>query len=99
MRKFVLALGMVAVASPALAISRYNSMSYSCADLQAIVQQDGQAIFHYPSKMTGIGLYERLVSNKTTCSNSQMMHRMTIPTKDNPRCRVLTCRWGNDLRP
>lgn len=98
MKKFVLVLAIAAVASPAFAVSRYNSMSYTCAGVLAIVQQDGQAIFNYPSKRTGMNLYERLVRNASQCGNGQATQRITIPTKDNPRCRVMNCSWGS-LRP
>ena len=99
MRKIVLALAIAAAASPAFAISRYNATSHTCDGVQQILQREGEAVFRYTSRTTGLGLYERLIGSGTRCGNGQMIQRMTIPTKDNPRCRVMVCRWGNDLRP
>lgn len=45
---FPVAVAVSLVASSAFAINRYKSTQYSCADLKAIVQQQGEVILQYP---------------------------------------------------
>ncbi|MDI7861954.1 hypothetical protein MRS76_08305 [Rhizobiaceae bacterium n13] len=99
MKRALLTLAIAACAPPALAVSRYDASAYTCQAVQAIVQQEGQAVFRYPSLRTGFGLYELLVPPNTACGNYQTLKTMTIPTKDTRRCRVTVCQWGNDRRP
>lgn len=99
LKRLVLTLALAALASPALAVSRYDASAYTCDAVQAIVQKEGQAVFRYPSLRTGFGLYELLVRDTTVCGNYQTLKSMTIPTKNTRRCHVTACQWGNDRRP
>ncbi|NKF30610.1 hypothetical protein HER21_29545, partial [Pseudomonas sp. BGM005] len=49
MKKIALALMLVLVASPALAISRYNPLTMSCASVRAAIHNQGAVIFRYQS--------------------------------------------------
>lgn len=98
MKKMVLALAVIMAASPALAISRYNSQSMSCQSARAAVHNEGAVILRYPSKrVAGMSLYDRYVRNSRFCDANKYAEWTTIPTKDNPRCRVLNCQNIDNL--
>lgn len=80
------------VASPALAISRYNSPSMTCEAARAAVLSQRAVILRYPSKrVSGMTLYDRYVRDNNQCDPHQYAGRAYVPTRDNPRCPVLSC--------
>ncbi len=98
MKKMVLALAVVMAASPAFAISRYNSQSMSCQSARAAIHNEGAVILRYPSKrVQGMTLYDRYIRNSRYCEANEYAEWTTIPTKDNPRCRVLNCQNIDNL--
>ncbi|MBX3598515.1 MAG: hypothetical protein KF874_13170 [Rhizobiaceae bacterium] len=85
------ALGLL-LAGPAHAISRYQTMSMSCAQVQAALKRDGAAILRWQSKRTpGLPLYGRYVSDQRFCEFGQVIDLDTVPTADNPACTVRQC--------
>jgi hypothetical protein len=92
MKSVMLALGIALVASDAYAISRYNSLSRSCQEVQGIIVRDGAAIMRYSGR-TGVPLYGRYVADNRFCESSTRAEWRSIPTKDTPNCPVLECRY------
>ena len=90
MKKIALALTLVLAASPALAISRYNPLSMSCASIRAAIHNQGAVIFRYQSPR-GLPLYDRYVRNSNYCDATEYAEWTHIPSKDDPRCPVLNC--------
>jgi hypothetical protein len=71
---------------------RVNALEHSCRSLQRIVEENGAAIIRYPSRnKPGLTLYDRYISNVTSCGNRQMVETMSIPAVDTQRCRVRHC--------
>ncbi|CAN7246191.1 hypothetical protein [Rhizobium sp. LjRoot258] len=98
MRKLVVVVAFVIVASPALAISRYNSLTMSCQAARAAIHNEGAVILQYPSKrVPGMTLFDRYIRNSNYCDANKYAEWTTIPTKDNPRCRVLNCQNIDNL--
>ena len=79
--------------APAHAISRYNSQSMTCADVQRTVQREGAAILRYSSKRNpSLTLYDRYVADGRFCAVGEAATNAWVPTKDNPSCFVRNCK-------
>ena len=80
-------------ATPAAAISRYNSESMSCQKTQQTVRSEGAVILRYAAKRTpGMTLYGRYVRNELFCSGNEIAERSWIPTSDRASCPVFECK-------
>lgn len=80
------------MASEAVAISRYQTSSISCAWLSAALEREGAAILRYPSRANpSIQLYDRYVRDSRQCSSSQRAQPFSVPTSDNAACQVRKC--------
>ena len=92
MRK-IMAIALFAMAATsASAISRYSALDHSCGDIQSIIQQQGAAIFRYPSpRKNGLTLYDRYVRNDMFCGSHQVTERVLIPSRDSDSCPVRHC--------
>jgi hypothetical protein len=98
MKKFVVLLALVCAASPALAISRYNSQTMMCRDIRAAIHNQGAVILRYPSKkVRGLPLYDRYVRNSNFYDATDYAEWISVPAKDNPRCQVLNCQNIDNL--
>jgi|SRR6187402_2412855 len=93
------ALAVVCLASPALAISRYNSLDRTCAAVQQSIASEKAVLLSYPSRSGQIRLYDRYVANRGQCDAGYYAGSAYVPTKDNPICPVLNCKSASDLQP
>lgn len=93
MKTLMLALALTVVAADAHAISRYNIDGKSCAEVQAILRNEGAAILRYRSKRTGAQLYGRYVYTRQFCDISQYADWRYVPTADTPNCVVKQCEY------
>lgn len=76
------------MATPALAINRYNSMSYSCSAAQALIGRERAVIFRHPAERTkNLTLYDRYVSDRGACNFGEYAFEDTLPTKDTKNCQ------------
>jgi hypothetical protein len=92
MTKFIIVAMLALSATSASAISRYSALDHSCGDIQSIIDQQGAAIFRYPSpRKNGLTLYDRYVRNDMFCTSHQVTERVLIPSRDNDRCPVRHC--------
>ncbi len=92
MKKLLLAIGLLAVSVPAGAVSRYSTPGLSCARVQAILESEGAAILRYPSRRNAqLTLYDIYAANTSYCPQNEIAKPATVPTSDNPRCRVRRC--------
>lgn len=93
MKRALIALLLVITAADAHAISRYNSTSMSCAEVQATIRQDGAAIMRYNSKRTpGLQLFGRYVSSRRYCDINEYAETVMIRARDTDRCPVRECK-------
>ena len=92
MKQFSVALLVLGAASPALAISRYNTLSLTCEAARQKVINEGAAILRYPStRGKGMTLYDRYVTRNEQCDAHEDAEASYVPTRDNARCPVLNC--------
>jgi len=89
---------LMGVVAPALAISRYDTHSRSCAAVQSFVAANRQAILRYPSRDGRMTLYDRYVSSSAECGPGLYGVRTYIPTADGA-CPVLNCHSTSELAP
>ena len=98
--KKILLLGLLAVcaATPALAISRYNAMTFTCAGARDVIRREGAVILRYPASRTkNMTLYDRFVQDSRACDPGYYATETYIPTKDTPSCRVYICAPATDF--
>ncbi|MGY5803257.1 hypothetical protein [Rhizobium hainanense] len=99
MKKFIL-LGLLvtSAATPAFAISRYNSMSMTCAEARAVINRERAVIMRYPARRTpNMTLYDRYVADSGACDLGFYAYQDYLPTKDRASCPVYICRPSTDL--
>jgi hypothetical protein len=100
MRTIMLALALVGIASPALAISTQISTQISCSAINALVQRERAVILRYTSKNPpGLPIYDRAVADPVVCFGSGTGKRSYFPASDTGHCAVWVCAPGSDLRP
>ena len=79
MKRLLLAVGLVFVVGDAYAITRYNSISMSCAKVQETILRDGAAIMRWRSARNGMQLYGRYVADGSFCESSTLPEWQSIP--------------------
>ncbi|APH72305.1 hypothetical protein [Aquibium oceanicum] len=96
MKLVALTIALAAVAAPAQAISRYNSLDMSCAQVQSAVAREGAVILRYPSKRKpSLTLYDRYVEHGGFCAVGEYAANDWIPTADKAQCFVRACKPVN----
>lgn len=85
-------LAVLLAATNAFAISRYNSLNYTCAEIKSIIMDEGAVILRYPSvRVPGLTLYDRYVKHSGYCYGSDMQNSTHVPSADMDKCRVYNC--------
>jgi len=92
-KTMLLALALTFVAADAHAISRYETLGMTCAEVQAVLRNEGAAILRYRSKRSGMPLYGRYVYTRFFCDVSQYADWRYVPTADDPSCPVKQCEY------
>jgi len=83
---------LLAAATDASAISRYDVGNMSCAKVQGIVQSQGAVILRYRSpRNPSLPLYDRYVASASYCQAGEVTNRTGVPTTDRKYCPVLNC--------
>lgn len=91
-KRAVLAAALCAVSSEALAISRYDASTKTCAEVQAIVKREGAVILSYAStNILGLQRYDRYVRDQSACEAGEVYRRAGVPTSDEKYCPVGRC--------
>jgi hypothetical protein len=87
------ALGLLATNALAeTSITRMDSSTMTCEAVQSRLKQDGTAVLRYPSqKVPGMMMYNRYVASNTPCVGQGVMASSSVPTSDNPKCKVKMC--------
>ena len=92
MKSMLLALCISFVAAEAQAISRYNTTTMSCAEVQARVRNEGAAILRYRStRNPSLPLYGRYVSDRRYCNLEEVTETAFVPAADRKSCPVRKC--------
>lgn len=92
-------LTVMAIAGPASAISRYESLGKTCASVQQLIAAERAVILRYPAPRGGPVLYDRYVADSGQCDISGYAGRSYVPTRDNPVCPVYNCRPSSVFNP
>jgi hypothetical protein len=83
---------LLAAATDASAISRYDIGNMSCAKVQGIVQSEGAVILRYRSaRNPGLPLYDRYVADGRYCQGTEVADRTGVPTTDSKYCPLRNC--------
>ena len=97
MKRLALTLAAVFVTAPAAAVQTYDIRNMTCSQVQSVVKRDGIAQLRYSSKSNpSVPLYNRYVSGSTFCGSRSIANLATVPTRDNPSCRVKICKRFGD---
>ena len=92
MKPFLIAAAFSMVASEALAISRYDISNMACAQVQALVAEEGAVILSYPSKsILGLPIYDRYVRSQQYCRSNEVIRQAGVHTSDEKYCPVKKC--------
>ncbi|HEY0123477.1 MAG TPA: hypothetical protein VGC14_17285 [Rhizobium sp.] len=92
MKKIMLVAAFGLCASSAMAISRYDTQSMSCAAVHDKIAQEGEVVLQHPSHNVGNPMiYDRYVSNSAACVNRGIPSKASVPTADDPSCKVQLC--------
>ncbi|MDO5898391.1 hypothetical protein [Agrobacterium sp. Azo12] len=79
-------------ASPASAISRYETPAMNCASVQSAIDREGAVILRYPStRVRDMTLYDRYVRSARQCEIGEYAARNSVPTRDVENCQVYRC--------
>ncbi len=81
---------LLAIATPAGAISRISSIGHTCADLRGIIGQRGAVLVTHPGTRSSGTLYDRYVSDSGYCSPGYVAAEDWVPAKDRD-CRLSNC--------
>lgn len=92
------AVGMISTTN-AMAMSAYNSKSMSCATVHEKMAQEGSIVLRYPSHHPGMMMYNRTVSNSMSCLGQGAMTSASVPTSDDPSCKIKTCSFATGKGP
>lgn len=90
----VLALpGLSLPAFQAQAISRYDTMNMSCAQVQSTIDREGAAVLRYRSlRDPSVLRYDRFVRDRQYCKHNERAETTMVPTADRRACAVRECR-------
>ena len=97
MKRLALSLSALLMVAPAGAVQSYDIRNMTCSQVQSIVKRDGVAQLRYNSKSNpSVPIYNRYVSGSTFCGSRSIASLATVPTRDNPSCRVKICKRFGD---
>lgn len=97
MSRLVLAALMLLTAHSAGATSRYAAKALTCDQISSIIEEEGVAIFRYPSpRKPSLTLYDRYVRDSSFCTNNQVVENVRIPSATAEQCPVKRCRTRPD---
>ncbi|WP_234910094.1 hypothetical protein [Agrobacterium rhizogenes] len=98
--KTIITLAAIAMMSTnAMAMSAYNSKSMTCASVHEKIAQEGSIVLRYPSHQPGLMLFNRTVTNSMSCLGQGAMTSASVPTSDDPSCKIKTCSFTTGKGP
>ena len=92
MRTIAFGLSAAVLATPALALKRYDTMSMTCTQVQETLKREGKAQLRYPSRRDpALTLYDTYVGGGNYCSSSDMARPAKVPARNTDNCKVSKC--------
>ncbi|PSJ58713.1 hypothetical protein [Kumtagia ephedrae] len=93
MRRILTAAAALLAATGAVAEPRYEITGWTCARIKQAVAQNGAVILRYrSSRIAGLPLYDRYVSDARFCDPGQIIAYASVPAADDRSCPVRKCR-------
>ena len=92
MKAVLIALSLMLVPLEAHAISRYNSTSMSCGEINATVRAEGAVILRWRGN-TGAQRYGRFVAHGGFCESGTRAEISYVPSADRNSCLVRECKY------
>lgn len=86
------AICLMTLSAEALAISRHDSTSMTCAQAQSAVRNEGAVILRWKSPGSGVQRYDRFVRSDGFCETGEEASLTSVPTADARSCPVYNCR-------
>ncbi len=87
MKKFVLAIAMMATAGGAQAQPRPFTPRMTCGQIQQLVVARGAVVLS-----TGTHTYDRYVRDRSFCEINEYIEPIWVPARDTPQCPVYRCK-------
>lgn len=91
------AIGMIS--TDAMAMSTHDSKSMTCSIVHEKMSQEDSIVLRYPSHHPGLMMYYRTVSNSMSCLGQGVMASASVPTSDEPSCKIKTCSFTTGKGP
>lgn len=79
------------VPDAAHAVSRYVSTTMTCAQIQATIRNERQAIFAWRDVKTNVPRYGLYIANRSVCKPGYGTDRVYVPASDQKLCLVRRC--------
>ncbi|MCC2690443.1 MAG: hypothetical protein K0S21_3246 [Rhizobiaceae bacterium] len=97
--RILLALSISLLAAEAHAISSYNPTQMACAEVKAVIRQEGAVMLRWTSPTAGVPRYGRYVRSSSYCHTGERAQGTLVPTRDRKSCGVNDCRpfYHNDF--
>ena len=92
MRLLLVALGMSLLSAEAHAISNYNPLQLTCAEVKAAIRREGVVNLRWTSPRAGVPRYGRYVAHSGFCRTGERAQQNLVPTRDRNSCGVSDCR-------
>ncbi len=93
-----LAVGLAILPEAAHAVSRHVSTNLTCAEVQATIRRERQAIMTWRDPKTNIPRYGLYIANRSVCLPGYGTDRVYVPARDKKACLVKRC-MQLDLQP
>lgn len=92
------AVALLLAAPQAMAISRVEARTRSCAAIQDMIAKERAIILRYPSRDGRMTLYDRYVVGTPQCGSGFYASRAYVPASDGS-CPVYNCKPTTNLSP
>lgn len=99
MNKFILVALAGMISTSAMAAPMYDSKSMTCSSVHEMMAKNGMVVLRIPSHQAGSMAYNRYVSNSMSCLGQGAMSSATVPTSDDPACKMKTCSFTTGKGP
>lgn len=86
---------MMTVLFGSVAHARPSTFQMTCREAQDLVQEKGAIPLNYAYSPQAGWLFSRYVASGSYCDTNQMTVSTSVPTMDEPKCRLLTCADSN----
>lgn len=99
MKKIIMLAAIGMISTNAMAGPMYDSKSMTCSSIHERIAREGSIVLKFASHQPGSLMYNRYVSNSMSCLGQGSMTSASVPTSDDPSCKVKTCSFATGKGP